>query len=127
MLHQLWTERCQIVHESTVAKIRVEDYHELLVYVRRIYRYINLEHHSILGQYKSRLDILNTDTLQEIVYEVISSYDLDTDSDIIIDYIRNLTSHKRRELNSLILECRDKVTIRRHRNLKQKRDSTEDD
>ena len=63
MLYQLWTERYWIVHKSTVVKIRVEDYHELLVYVRRIYRCINLEYYPLLGQYKSRLDVLNTDTL----------------------------------------------------------------
>ena len=61
------------------------------------------------------------------MYEVTSSYNLDANSDTFTDDIQNLTSHKRSELNSLILECRDKATIRRHQNLKWKRDGKEDD
>ena len=74
----------------------------------------------------SRLDALNTNTLWRIVYKVMSSYDLDADSNTFIDYIQNLISHKRRELNSLILECQDEATIR-HQNLKCKRNGIEDD
>ena len=81
----------------------------------------------MLGQYMSRLDTLNMKILQEIVYKVISSYELNGDSDMFTNYIRNLISHKRRDINSLILEYRDKATIRRYRNLKQKRDGMNND
>ena len=53
----------------------------------------------------SRLDTLNMEILWEIAYEVILSHKLDADSDIFTNYIQNLTSYKKRELNSLILEC----------------------
>ena len=75
----------------------------------------------------SRLDALNMEILRGIVYEVISLYELDGNSNIFTNYIRNLISYKRRELNSLILECRDEATIRRYRNLKQKRDGINND
>ena len=61
------------------------------------------------------------------MHEVMSSYELDTNNDMFTDYIQNLTSYKRRELNSLILECQDEATIRRYWNLKWKKDSIEDD
>ena len=60
------------------------------------------------------------ETLQGIVYEIILPYKLDGNSDIFTNYIRNLISHKRRELNSLILECRDEATIRRCRILSER-------
>ena len=84
--------------------MRVEDHHKLLTHARRIYRYIDLEYHPVLDQYVSKLDALNTDTLQGIVHKVMSLCNLDANSETFTDYIRNLASHKRRELNSLILE-----------------------
>ena len=98
--------------------MQIEDHHKLLTHAKRIYRCVDLEHHSVLGQYRSRLDALNMEKLQEIVYEVMSSHELDANSNMFTNYIQNLISHKRRELNSLILEYQDEAAIRKCRNLK---------
>ena len=119
-------ERCYIVHKSIIVSTQVKDYYKLLTCVKRIFRCVDLEYHPVLNQYMNRLDALNTETLWGIVYEVMLSYKLDSDSNMFTNYVWNTTSHKKRELNSLILECRDEATIRRYRNLKWKRDGMND-
>ena len=50
MLHKLWVERCNIVHESTVSDVRIEDHHQLLVQVRRSYLICDIEENNVLWQ-----------------------------------------------------------------------------
>ena len=55
--------------------------------MKRIYRYVDLEYYPVQGQCVSRLDALNMETLQGIVYEVILLHKLDADSDMFVNYI----------------------------------------
>ena len=47
-LHELWTERCRIVNESMISKIRVEDHCILLNQVAELYRKVNINNTSVL-------------------------------------------------------------------------------
>ena len=42
-LHELWMERCRIVHESLASKIQVEDHHHLLTQVKVFFHQTEIE------------------------------------------------------------------------------------
>ena len=42
-LHQLWTERCKIVHECKTLRIRIEDRYILPIYIKRMFRCIDAD------------------------------------------------------------------------------------
>ena len=63
------------MHESTLSKVRIEDYYTLLAQVKRICRNYEFNILSILMQYADKLLSLLTKTLQGILCEVYSSLD----------------------------------------------------
>ena len=67
-LHDLWLERCRIVHESIASKIKVEDHHNLLRQVSMLFTQVEINESSVLQQYKNRLNSLSTETLRGIAY-----------------------------------------------------------
>ena len=71
VLYELWIERCRIVHESMMSKIRVEDHGILLNQVKELYNHIPINNTSILHQYKNKLNKVNTKTLRGIAYTLL--------------------------------------------------------
>ena len=67
-LYDLWLERCRIVYESMASKIKVEDHHNLLMQVSKLFTQVEINTSSVLQQYKYRLNSLSTDTLRGVVY-----------------------------------------------------------
>ena len=63
ILHELWTERCRIVNENMMFKIRVEDHYSLLNQVAALYNEVDIYDSSVLHQYKNKLHKVNTETL----------------------------------------------------------------
>ena len=71
--HDLWLERYRIVYESMASKIKVEDYHNLLMQVSMLFTQVEINTSSVLQQYKHRLNSLSTDTLRGVAYQLLSN------------------------------------------------------
>ena len=41
-VYQLWVERYNVMHESTMSKVIIEGHHALLLQVRRLYRALDI-------------------------------------------------------------------------------------
>ena len=76
-LHELWVERCRIVHESLTSNIRVEDHHHLLQQARILFNQAEIDASIILHQYKHRLHCLPTETLRGIAHQLLSDLGVD--------------------------------------------------
>ena len=76
-LHELWMERCRIVHESLASKIQVEDYHHLLAQMHFLFDQTEIESSSVLQQCMHRLNRLSAETLQGAVYQLLSDLNID--------------------------------------------------
>ena len=100
MLHTLWVERCNIVHERTVSDVRVEDYHQLLVHARRLYRCCDIDQDHVLWQYRNRLSSLSSDTLRGIIYEFFSMLDDIDHGEGVTEHLQSLRTHRRTELSA---------------------------
>ena len=116
-LHDLWLERCRIVHESMASKIKIEDHHNLLVQVSKLFTQVEINASSVLLQYKHRLNSLPTETLRGIAYQLLSNLNVDShQTPFHNDILRNKTSTWR-ELTPEIIQRRDQATMRRYQQL----------
>ena len=115
MLHKLWVERCNIVHESTVSDVRIEDHHQLLVHVRRLYRSCDIEENNVLWQYRNRLSTLSSDTLRGIMHEFFSVLEDVDKGEGVTEHLRSLGSHSKTTLSEEVLRTCNDATSRRHR------------
>ena len=114
ILHELWTERCRIVNENMMSKIRVEDHYILLNQVAELYREVDINNTSVLHQYKNKLHKVNTETLRGIVYELLSYLGIDSHYTLFHNDIYKAPGSKRRDLMPSIILQRDQATARRH-------------
>ena len=114
VLHTLWLERCRIVHECMLSKVRVEDHCNLLNQVKQIYLQSDISPSSVLHQYQYKLNKVNTETLRGIAYELLSTMNVDSSQTLFHSDLRRSPSNVRRELTSSALLRRDQATARRH-------------
>ena len=113
-LYDLWLERYRIVHESMASKIKVEDHHNLLMQVSKLFTQVEINVLSVLQQYKHRLNSLSTYTLRGVVYQLLSNLNVNSHQTLFHnDIIRNKTSTWR-ELTPEIIQRRDQATTRRY-------------
>jgi len=104
-LHKLWTERCRIVNENMMSKIRVEDHCSLLNQVIALYNEVDIYDSSILHQYENKLHKINTKTLRGIAYELLSHLGIDSYHTLFHNDIYKAPGSKRRDLTpSIILQ-----------------------
>ena len=129
VLHQLWVERCNIVNEYLLSKVKVEDHNNLLMQVKELCDSVDIELTSVLYQHKNRLNKASTGTLRGIAYELLATVSIETgDSSFYNDPLKHPRS-KRRELTPTVIMMRDRATEKRHdvtKRSKRQRESHED-
>ena len=92
-LHDLWLERYRIVYESMTSKIKVEDHHNLLIQVSKLFTQVEINASSVLQQYKHRLHSLSTDILRGIAYQLLSDLNVNShQTPFYNDIMKNKTS-----------------------------------
>ena len=75
------------------SKIKVEDHHNLLMQVSKLFTQVEINASSVLQQYKHRLNSLSTDTLRGVVYQLLSNLNVDShQTPFHNDIMRNKTS-----------------------------------
>ena len=103
MLHQLWLERCRIVNESLISKIKVEDHCHLLFQVKRLHTQVDIISTNELNQCKHRLNKVNNETLRDIAHELLSHLGVySQQTQFYIDLQKNPNA-RRRELAPSVL------------------------
>ena len=126
VLHQLWIERCNIVNECLLSKIRVEDCNNLLLRVKDLCNEVEIESTSVLHQCKCRLHKVSTKTLSGIVHELLAHLGIDARRSSFHNDPLSHPSSKRKALTSTVLIIRDEATAKRHdwanKNKKRKED-----
>ena len=129
VLHQLWVERCHIVNECLLSKVRVEDHNNLLMHVKKLCDSADIEPTSVLHQCRNRLNKVSAGTLRGIACELLATVGIETgDSSFHNDLLKHPRS-KRRELTPSVIMMRDRATEKRHdmtKKSKRQRDSHED-
>ena len=123
-LHELWLERCRIVHESLTSKVQIEDHHHLLQQVRVLFNQTDIEISSVLSQYKHRLHRLSTETLRGVAYQLLSELGVDSSNTPFHTDINKNRDKMWKPLTPEIVRNRDQATLRRyrqtHRNKRQR-------
>ena len=113
-LYDLWLERYRIVHESMASKVKIEDHHNLLVQVNKLFTQVEINASSVLLQYKHRLNSLPTETLRGVAYQLLSNLNIDSHQTLFHnDILRNKTSTWK-ELTPEIIHRRDQAMMRRY-------------
>ena len=128
-LHDLWLERCRIVHESMASKIKIEEHHNLLVQVSKLFTQVEINASSVLLQYKHRLNSLPTETLRGVAYQLLSNLNVDSHQTPFHNDILRTKTSTWRELTPEIIQRRDQATMRRYQQLvtrKRRREEFED-
>ena len=128
-LHDLWMERCRIVHESLASKILVEDHHHLLTQVQVLFNNTEIESSSVLQQYRHRLHRLPTETLRGVAYQLLSDLNIDSHDTPFHNDIKKNCKSPWRDLTPEVLIRRDQATIQRHhrtRDNKRRREEFDD-
>jgi len=95
-------------------KVQVKDHYVLLVYVRKLCRVINLYSHRVLLQCKDRLSSLSADTLQGIIYKILSIAGNEDKKNKLNESIISNNSYKRSHLIEGVIELRDEPTRSQH-------------
>ena len=129
MLQQLWSERCKIVNESLISKVRIEDHCTLLNQAKELYNQVSLNAANVLHQCKHRLNKVSTETLRGIAYELLSILGVDSQRTYFHTNLHKSPKDRRQELNPETLHQRDLVTVRQHkqsRNNKRLREEFDD-
>ena len=129
LLQQLWSERCNIVNESLISKVRIEDHCTLLNQVKELYNQVNLSATSVLHQHKHRLNKVSTETLRGIACELLSILGVDSQRTYFHTDLHKSPKDRRQELNPGTLHQRDLATERRckqSRNNKRLREEFDD-
>ena len=121
-MHQLWLEWCNIFHEYTMSKIRVEDHHALLTHFRRLYRVLGIDDNSVLWKHKEKLSSLSTSNLRGVVYEKYSFARDEGWHERLNYFIWPSHKHKRMELSEELLEFRNDASRSRHLSRKMEQD-----
>ena len=89
-MHQLQIEMCVIVHECEMSRIRIEDHHSLLIYIRLLYRCIDAYSFQVLKQCEDKLSSLTTDALKDVIYEIMYLCDIDRVDEAFNNTIRRI-------------------------------------
>ena len=122
-------ERCHIVNECLLSKVKVEDHSNLLMHVKELRDSVEIEPTSVLHQHRNRLSKVSTGTLRGIAHELLATVGIETgDSSFHNDLLKHPRS-KRRELTPAVIMMRDRATEKRHditKKSKRQRDSHED-
>ena len=126
MLHELWVERCNVVNECLLSKVKVEDHDNLLVQVKELYNSADIEPASVLHQYKNRLNKVSTGTLRGIVYELLATVGIETRNSSFHNDLLKHPRSKRCDLTPTVMSMRDRATVRRHDQTKRSKRKRED-
>ena len=65
--HTIWSQRCNIVHECVILKVKGEDYHHPLLQVKELCDLVETEETNLLEQCKYKLNRVSTKTLRDFV------------------------------------------------------------
>ena len=71
-LHELWIERCRIVHERLASNAQAKDHQHLLQHVQVLFQQVDVDAPNILHQHKHRLHRLSTEMLRGIAHQLLS-------------------------------------------------------
>ena len=126
MLHQLWIERCNIVNESLLSKIRVEDCNNLLLRVKDLCNQVEIESTSVLHQHKCRLHKVSMETLRGIACELLTHLGIEARQSSFHNDPLTHPSSKLKALTSTVLIMRDEATPRRHHQANKNKKRKED-
>ena len=112
-LHDIWTERCTIIHESTKETIRVEDYDTLQQNVSNIL-HSQIDLPSTLLRFKERVPSMSTEQLRAFLYEFYAfTQDLESHR-LLHDHTLHSATHYRPDITMAAFERRNAATHRRH-------------
>ena len=125
-LHDLWMERCRIVHESLASKILVEDHHHLLTQVQVLFNNTEIESSSVLQQYRHHLHRLPTETLRGVAYQLLSDLNIDSYDTPFHNDIKKNCKSPWRDLTPEVLIRRDQATIQCHRRMRDNKRQREE-
>ena len=89
------------------SKIKVEDYHNLLMQVSKLFTQVEINVSSILQQYKHRLNSLSTEILRGIAYQLLSDLNVDSHQTPFHNNIMKNKTSTWRELTREIILRRD--------------------
>ena len=73
LLHQLWIERHRIVNEYLMSKVRIEDYCNLLYYVKELRNQVDVRANSALHWCEHQLNKVGTEILRGIVHGLLAA------------------------------------------------------
>ena len=113
-LYDLWLERCRIVHESMASKVKIEDHHNLLIQVNKLFTQVEINASSVHLQYKHRLHSLPTETLRGVAYQLLTNLNVDSHQTLFHNDILRAKTRTWRELTPEIIHGRDQATMRRY-------------
>ena len=77
-LHELWVERCRIVHERLALNAQAEDHQHLLQHAQVLFQQADVNAPNILYQCKHRSHRLLTETLRGIACQLLSNLGADS-------------------------------------------------
>ena len=107
-------ERCNIVNECLLSKVKVENYNNLLIQVKELFKQEDIEPISTLHKHKNSLNKLSAETLRGIAHKPLASIGVDARRSCFRDDLLKHPKSRRCELDPTVLSMRDKATARRH-------------
>ena len=116
-LHDIWTERCAIIHESTKETIRVEDHETLQHNVTHILQ-SQTDLSPNLLRFKDKVSIMSSEQLRAFLYEF---YALTQDSEshhLLRNHTLHSTTYYRPDITEAAFERRNSATHKRYQGLR---------
>ena len=76
-LRQIWMEQCQIVHESKMLRIKVEDHYNTLKQVKGLHAQVDIEESSVVKAHRNRLNNPPIEILRAVACELLICLNVD--------------------------------------------------